>query len=138
MSRPTTSPRASSSGSVVMSSHQATGPGVIARGESDRVRLARAAITAALGVPGVLAAEAGPHGAFVTETALGERLPGVVCVAAPSDGYDVSLRLVCGLVALHPLGERIRVAVLRAATIAGITVQSVTVHFAELAAGEWR
>ena len=118
---------------------QAAGPSVIARGESDRVRLARVAIAAALKVPGVLGAEAGPNGAFVTETALGERLRGVICVAAPSDGYDVSLRLVCGLVALHPLGERIRAAVLRSATIAEITVQSVAVHFAELAgAGEWR
>ena len=38
------------------------------------------------------------------------------CVAAPAGGYDVSLRLICGLVALHPLGERIRAAVMRAAS----------------------
>ena len=73
----------------------------------------------------------------MTETSAGERLEGVSCVAAPAGGYDVSLRLVCGLVALHPLAERIRAAVMRAAAIAEITVQSVSVHFAELvAAGE--
>ena len=108
-------------------------------GESDRIRLARAALTAALRVPGVLEPDAGSHGAFVTETRRGERLRGVVCDAAPSDGYDVSLRLVCGLVALHPLGERIRAAVLRAASTTDISVQSVTVHFAGIASPEdWR
>jgi hypothetical protein len=104
-----------------------------ARGESDRIRLARVALTAALGMPGVLAAQAGPLGTPVTETSAGERLEGVSCVAAPAGGYDVSLRIICGLVALQPLGERIRAAVMRAAAIAGITVQSVSVHFADLA-----
>ncbi len=103
------------------------------RGESDRVRLAGVALTAALGVPGVLAAQTDPLGTRVTETSAGERLEGVSCVAAPAGGYDVSLRLICGLVALQTLGERIRAAVMRAGVIAGITVQSVSVHFAELA-----
>ncbi len=69
----------------------------------------------------------------MTETSANERLEGVSCVAAPAGGYDVLLRLTCGLVALQPLGERIRAAVMRAAAIAGITVQSVSVHFADLA-----
>jgi hypothetical protein len=102
------------------------------RSESERVRLARLVLAAAFAVPGVLGADAGPQGAFVTETAAGDRLPGVSCVAASPGGYDVSLRLVCGLVALYPLGERIRTAVMRAATLAGVTVQSVSVHFADL------
>lgn len=104
-----------------------------ARGESVRVRLARVALTTALGMPGVLGAQAGPLGTPVTETSADERLEGVSCVAAPAGGYDVLLRLTCGLVALQPLGERIRAAVMRAAAIAGITVQSVSVHFADLA-----
>jgi hypothetical protein len=103
-----------------------------ARGESDRIRLARVALGAALGVPGVLAARAGPMGTRVTETSAGERLEGVSCVAAPAGGYDVSLQLICGLVALRPLGQRIRATVMRAATIADVTAQSVSVHFAEL------
>ena len=61
--------------------------------ESERVRLARVALTAALGVPGVQGADAGPGDVAVTGTALGARLEGVTCVAAPTGGYDVSLRL---------------------------------------------
>jgi hypothetical protein len=130
----TTSPRASSNRRPVVMNPQGTQRPVGAvRGESDRVRLAGVALTAALGVPGVLAAQTDPLGTRVTETSAGERLEGVSCVAAPGVGYDVLLRLICGLVALQPLGERIRAAVMRAAAIAGITVQSVSVYFAELA-----
>lgn len=119
-----------------MSTQQLRNPGRIAPIESDRVRLARAALAAALGVPGVLAGDAGTSGAVATETASGERLPGVTCVAAAPGGYDISLRLVCDLVSLHPLGERIRTAVLRSATVAGITAQRVSVHFSDLATTE--
>ena len=100
--------------------------------ESERVRLARVALTAALGVPGVQGADAGPGDVAVTGTALGARLEGVTCVAAPTGGYDVSLRLVCGLVALHPLAERVRAAVMDAAGLTGIVVPRISVHFAEL------
>ncbi len=103
------------------------------RGESERLGLARAARTAALLVPGVRGAEAGRSGTFMTETADGERLVGVSCAAAPAGGYDVSLRLVCGLVALHPLGDAVRAAVTGAAGAGGIEVRSVSVHFADLA-----
>ena len=123
----------------MVSSEQLAASRPLAPFESDRVRLARTALTAALAVPGVLGADSGPHGAFVTEATRGERLPGVACVAAPGGGYDVSLRLIAGLVPLHPLGEQIRIAVARAAVIAGIAAQDVSVHFAEIAAaGEWR
>jgi hypothetical protein len=106
----------------------------VVRIESERVRLARAALTAAFGVPGVLGADAGANETVVTETGTGDRLAGVTCVAASPDGYDVSLRLVAGLVALYPLGERIRTAVMRSATLTGVTVQTVGVHFADLTA----
>ena len=66
----------------------------------------------------------------------GERLQGVTCIAAPDGGYEVSLRLVAGLVALHPLGERVRAAVVRVASFAGIELAGVTVHFVDLTAEE--
>ena len=108
-------------------------PGPVALSESERVRLAGIALTAALGVSGVRGADGGPGQAIVTATASGDRLQGVSCVAARDGGYDVSLRLVGGLVPLHPLGESVRSAVLRSAGIAGIVVQSVSVHFVGLA-----
>ena len=108
------------------------------RTESDRVRLARAARQAALAVRGVRAMDAGSAGTFVTGADDGERLEGVMCIAAPEGGYEVSLRLVAGLVALHPLAHRVRAAVLRVASFAGIELASVSVHFADLAAEESR
>jgi hypothetical protein len=108
------------------------------RGESERVRLARAAHQTALRVPGVHGADGGPTGAFVTGADDGERLEGVRCVAAPEGGYDVSLRLMADVVALHPLGERVRAAVESAATHAGIKLASVSVHIADLAADDHR
>jgi hypothetical protein len=119
-----------------MSLHQSLDlPEAAVGGESERIRLVLAARAAALLVPGVLGADAGPLGTFVTEASDGERLMGVVCVAAPGGGYDVSLRLVCGLVALHPLGDAVRAAVMRAARIDRIELGSVSVHFADLADG---
>jgi hypothetical protein len=103
-----------------------------ARGESERVRLARAAREAALRVPGVTGTDAGPLGAFMTGTGDGERLGGVSCIAAPGGGYDVSLRLACDLVPLYPLGERVRAAVGSAAASRDVDLDRVSVHFAEL------
>ena len=121
------------------SSQQLAATGPLVPAESERVRFARRALTAALGVPGVLGADSGPNGTFVTEASPGERLPGVSCVAAPGGGYDVALQLIAGLVALHPLGEEVRAAVMRAAVTVGVPARSVSVHFAEVAAtGEWR
>jgi hypothetical protein len=123
----------------VVSTQQPAAPSPFTPIESDRVRLARTALAAALGVPGVVGVDSGADGAFVTETARGERLPGVTCVAAPGGGYDVSLRVIAGLVALHPLGDRVRTAVVRASAVAGVVVRAVSVHFAEIAAAsEWR
>ncbi len=75
---------------------------------------------------------------FMTDAGGGERLEGITCVAAPQGGYDVSVRLVAGLVALHPLSERVRGAVVRVARYAAIELASVSVHFADLSAEEPR
>jgi hypothetical protein len=104
--------------------------------ESDRVRLARAARQAALTVRGVRGVDAGPAGLFFTGAGDGERLDGVTCIAAPDGGYEVSLRLVAGLVALYPLGERVRAAVVRVASFAGISLADVSVHFADVSTEE--
>lgn len=114
-----------------------TPSGAPERGDSDRVRLARAARDAALREPGVVGTDAGPVGAFVTAAGDGERLEGVVCVASPSGAYDVSLRLSCALVPLQPLSERVRGAVGSAAARTRVELASVSVHFASLlVAGE--
>ena len=63
----------------------------------------------------------------------GERLEGITCVAAPEGGYEVSLRLTAGLVALYPLGDRVQAAVRRVANHTGVELARVSVHFAELA-----
>jgi hypothetical protein len=106
--------------------------------ESDRVRLARAARQAALAVRGVRAMDAGSAGTFLTGADDGERLDGVTCIAASKGGYEVSLRLVADLVALPPLAQRVRAAVVRVARFAGIELATVIVHFADLAAEEPR
>jgi hypothetical protein len=80
--------------------------------------------------------DAGPGQTFMTGAGDGERLDGVTCIAAPEGGYEVSLRLVAGLVALRPLGERVQAAVVRVARFAGIELAGVRVHFADLTAEE--
>jgi hypothetical protein len=104
--------------------------------ESERVRLARAARQAALTVRGVRGMDAGPGRTFVTGAGDGERLVGVTCIAAPEGAYEVSLSLVVGLVALEPLAQRVRAAVIRVASFAGIGLADVSIHFADLAAEE--
>jgi hypothetical protein len=104
--------------------------------ESERVRLARAARQAALAVRGVRGMDAGPAGTFVTGAGDGERLVGVACIAAPAGAYEVSLSLVVGLVALEPLAQRVRAAIVRVASFAGIPLASVSIHFADVSAEE--
>jgi hypothetical protein len=96
---------------------------------SERVRLARLARDAALRVPGVVATDAGPSGVLITEGAQ-ERLEGVLCVATKDGGYDVTLRLVCGLVPLLALGEAVQAAVRRSADLVGVSVENVDVQVA--------
>jgi hypothetical protein len=106
-------------------------------GASDRLRLARAARAAMLGVPGVVATDAGPTGLHVT-TARGERLEGIICAATSDGGYDVSVRLIAGLVALLDLAQRVTVAIQRAAVRVGVRCSSVAVHVADIVPGEVR
>lgn len=75
--------------------------------------------------------DAGPMGLMVTEGG-GERLDGVTCVATRNGGYEVSLGVVCELVPLLAVGERIKTGVGRAAATAGIALESVSVHVAEI------
>jgi hypothetical protein len=99
--------------------------------ESERFRLARLARVAALGVPGVVAPDAGPVGGFVTVSG-GRRLEGVTCMAAGGGGYEVSLNLVCRMVPLAVLGERVQRAVEAAGASAGIPVACVGVRIAQI------
>jgi hypothetical protein len=100
---------------------------------SPRIRLARLAEQAALRVPGVVRTDPGTAGTFGTASA-GERITGVRCVAADAGGYEVALRLVCGLVPLDLVAQAVRGAVLAAADRAGILVSAVDVHIADVVA----
>ncbi len=99
---------------------------------SERFRLARLAREASLRVPGVAGTDIGPSGLCVTVSG-GQRAEGVMCVAARGGGYEVTLRLVCELVSLPQLGEQVKATVTRAATRAGIALESVSVQVAALA-----
>lgn len=96
---------------------------------SERMRLARLARDAALRVPGVVGTDAGPSGVLITEDAH-QRLDGVLCVATKDGGYDVTLRLICGLVPLLPLGDAVKAAVQRGADLAALPVEAVNVQVA--------
>lgn len=101
-------------------------------GVSDRIRLAWLARAVALQMPGVVATDGGPAGRYTTGSGA-ERLDGVLCVASPEGGYELTLSLVCGLVPLQPLGSSIRDAVTSAAAAAGLPLRSVNIHVAALA-----
>lgn len=101
---------------------------------SARLRLARLAYVTALGVPGVVGTDTGQGGRIVTQER-DVRVDGVLCVAAPGGGYEVALRLVCGLVPLHPLADAVRSAVIGAAAVAGLPLERVDVHIATVTDG---
>jgi hypothetical protein len=105
--------------------------GVPKRDGSERVRLARLARIAALGVPGVRTADRGPTGLCFTAGG-GERIDGVACVATRSGGYDVSLCLICELVALPTLGDQVGDAVRGGAYATGIAVNAIDVHVVDV------
>lgn len=94
---------------------------------SPRLRLARLARDAALAVPGVLRMDGGPDGLFAVVSG-NQRVDGVLCAATADGGFDLSLRLVCALVPLPALGERVRAGVRARAAAAGLPTASVTVH----------
>lgn len=92
----------------------ASGPG------SARLELARLALAEALATNGVIGAVEGPRGFWVTASD-GERVAGVTAVALPDGRYEIGLHLVGRLlVPLHPLAERVRSRIGRAATEAGL------------------
>jgi len=98
---------------------------------STRLRLAALARDTALSVPGVDDLDAGTARTFLTAGA-GEIVWGVNCVVAPEGGYDLSLQLVCELVPLHPLGERVRAAVEAAAADDEMIAQTVTIRITDV------
>lgn len=103
-----------------------------AHGEpSPRIALAALARDVALMVDGVVALDDGPAGLFVTAGG-GERVGGVRALAAPEGGYDLSLRLVCALVPLHPVAERVRAAIVEAARAAELDLATVTITVADV------
>lgn len=102
---------------------------------SPRLALAALARDTALAVDGVLALDPGAGGLFVTAGG-GERVPGVRCLAAPEGGYDVALRLVCRLVPLPALAERVREAVTLAARVANLELATVMITVADVDLGE--
>ena len=102
-------------------------------GLSPRLRLARLARDTTLRVGGVLALDTGGDGRFAVVSGE-ERIDGLLCTATPEGGYDVALRVVCALVPLGALGERVREAVRETATAAGLPLATVSVHVTDVAA----
>jgi hypothetical protein len=100
-------------------------------GPSDRARLAWAARAATLRVPGVVATDTGPMGLYVTVTG-GDRFEGIICAAGNHGGYDVSVRVIAGLVSLPDLSEQITAAIRQAADRVGVSCCSISIHFADL------
>jgi hypothetical protein len=102
---------------------------------SPRVQLAALARDTALAVDGVVELDSGAGGLFVTAGG-GVRVAGVRCLAAPEGGYDVSLRLVCRLMPLPALADRVRAAVVSAAQVGGLQLATVTITVADVAVDE--
>ena len=94
-------------------------PAEIPASASVRLHLAAVARAAALATRGVVGLEAGPAGMSMTASA-GLRVDGVVCVALPDGRYQVSVHLVAGMVALHPLGDAVRARVERDVAVVGL------------------
>ena len=102
-----------------------------APGPSDRVRLAQLSAQAAVHVDGVAGLDSGPAGVFSTVGGT-TRVGGVTCASAPGGGYDVSLRLVCALVDLHAVADRVRDAVQTIGAEANIEVAAISIVIADV------
>jgi len=102
---------------------------------STRQQLARAALSAALAVDGVVAGTAGRRGAHVTPAGV-ELLQGVTVAAEGAGRYSVDLFLICRPVALSPLADRIREQVREATVEAGLGTRlgAVGVHVEDVEA----
>jgi hypothetical protein len=98
---------------------------------SDRVRLAQVAREVALAAAGVADLDAGPAGTFCTAGAA-HRVAGVTCTASPDGGFDLSLRLVCELVPLHAVANRVRRRIQTAAGHQQLEVASITILIANV------
>lgn len=70
-------------------------------------------------MPGVVGLQSGPLGLHMTGGG-GQRVGGVMVTALHEARYEVDLHLVCELVPLPALGERVRSAVLDATAAAGL------------------
>ena len=101
---------------------------------SSRARLARVARDAAMAVPGVVGADAGPRGWCVTEDQTGTLLRGVSVIAQPDGRYAVDLCLVAEIVSLLTLAEEVRARLQARAARESLISQlgSVSVHFARV------
>jgi hypothetical protein len=97
--------------------------------------LAELAHDVALADEGVVELDAGVGGLFVTAGG-GQRVPGVRCLAAPERGYDLSLRLVCRLVPLPAVADRVRAAVTEAARTAELKLAAVDITIADVTVDE--
>lgn len=99
---------------------------------SPRVRLAQLARETALATPGVVELDSGPTGTAATVGG-GTRVAGVTCAVAPDGGYDVSLRLVCALVDLPALAQRVRAAIGEAAAaVAGPRPSTISIEIVDV------
>ena len=100
---------------------------------SDRVRLARVALAAALALPEVIRGDAGPDGQRVTADTTG-MLIGVMAIAQADGRYSIDLRLVARMVPLLPLADAVRARVHRAAARAefDVLLGEVNVEFSDL------
>lgn len=105
---------------------------------SRRLEVAELALEAALGVPDVLAGDAGEDGLRVTAAAPDRVLRGVSAVAQADGRYCVDLRLIAGLVPLFELGDEVRRRVRHAAAEAGLAgcVGEVNVEFSSVSIGK--
>lgn len=103
---------------------------------TERMLVAKAAIDAALDEAGVIRGHDGGDGRYATLVGR-ERLAGVVVAALRDGRYSVDLYLIAALVALGPLAERVRAAVLRG--VEGIGLASILgpVDITFLAVEEW-
>jgi hypothetical protein len=104
---------------------------------SDRMRLARTAVEAALSVDGVEDVYGGLAGVRATWGG-GDKVHGVVATAAAGGSVALDLFLVARPVPLGPLAARVRERVARRAAAAGLdgALGPVNIRFEDLAVGE--
>ena len=107
-------------------------------GQSARVRVGRAALQAALEVPGVLGSDSGPSGARVTADPVSGGLIGVLATAQSDGRYAVDLSLVAEMVPLPALAEKVRAHVRKRVDREqlGTVLGAVNVEFASVVTAE--